>query len=72
MAEIIDGKKISTQIKEEIAQQVKEHVAQGGPALTWWDCWWATMVAAKATWHRRPRHASNAALTRRSYAWKRQ
>ena len=28
--QIIDGKKISTQIKEEIAQQVKEHVAQGG------------------------------------------
>ena len=37
--QLIDGKSIAAQIKQEIADEVKEIVAAGGKRPTWLLCW---------------------------------
>ena len=44
---LIDGKAISKQVKQEIAAEVAEIVAQGGKRPTWQLSLWDTTVAAK-------------------------
>ena len=48
--ELIDGKKIAAEIKQELADEVSRMKAEGKKRLIWSLCWSATTAQAKHMW----------------------